>query len=156
MDSAIGAKIVVEDDDDVSSFSNLFSFSFSNLFSFVFFVFGKVLEFYLFIYFYWFLGLKEFDWEAAVREIDVACQTGKPSSSSCNLENHESEKKKKKNGSNSRQSTLHEFVGKEVPRPQKERSWDTVERGDERVCDVEIDAEAAKTWIYPGLILQSL
>ncbi|XP_024930384.2 DEAD-box ATP-dependent RNA helicase FANCM isoform X1 [Ziziphus jujuba] len=107
MDSAIGAKIVVEDDDD------------------------------------------EFDWEAAVREIDVACQTGKPSSSSCNFEKHESEKKKKKNGSNSRQSTLHEFVAKEVPRPQQERSWDTGERRDERVCDVEIDVEAAKTWIYP-------
>lgn len=79
----------------------------------------------------------------------MACQTGKPSSSSCNLKDHES--KKKKTGT-SRQSSLHEFVGKAVPRPQQERSWDTVERGDERVPHIEIDSEAAKTWIYPGFI----
>ncbi|KAF3445456.1 hypothetical protein FNV43_RR10632 [Rhamnella rubrinervis] len=109
MNSAIGPKIVIDDDD-------------------------------------------EFDWEAAVREIDVACQTGKPSSTSCTEEssrfappgNHENNKKT----GTARQSTLDKFIGKAVPRLHQE-SLDIAERGDERVSDIGIDAEAAKTWIYP-------
>ncbi|KAL5559339.1 hypothetical protein UlMin_035550, partial [Ulmus minor] len=87
----------------------------------------------------------DFDWEAAVREIDVACETAKATSTSSpiappdNLDNY-----KKKPGT-SRQSTLDRFV---VSKPQPE-SWDVGEPCDERVPNVEIDAEAAKSWIYP-------
>lgn len=56
----------------------------------------------------------------------------------------------------SRQSTLDKFVAKAgPPRRQSQnrgadlRDQDGVE-GDERVSCIDIDAEAAKTWIYPG------
>ncbi|KAE8022325.1 hypothetical protein FH972_008133 [Carpinus fangiana] len=104
-----------------------------------------------------------FDWEAAVREIDVACQTTKPSTSHADqfishfttpVSNASCSKTKQKAGV-SRQSTLDKFVAKAgPPRPQSQnrgaelRDQDGVE-GDERVSCIDIDPEAAKTWTYP-------
>ncbi|KAI4332333.1 hypothetical protein L6164_017253 [Bauhinia variegata] len=102
-----------------------------------------------------------FDWEAAAREIDAACQLTNPSTSiiseSCDVAENSKiwgSKREKKPGA-SRQSTLDKFVGKEEkPKPQfeigdnGEQHRDCVE-GDETVSFVDIDAEAAKTWIYP-------
>lgn len=93
-----------------------------------------------------------------MREIEAACQVSKlPSTSSC-LEqpspfappnNHD--EKKKSGTSSSRQSTLHEFVGKAkvVPRPQV-KVFQEQHFGNERLPAVQIDVQAAKTWIYPG------
>ncbi|WCJ44258.1 ATP-dependent DNA helicase MPH1, partial [Euphorbia peplus] len=95
----------------------------------------------------------DFDWEAAVREIDVACQTAKPSTSySSNT---------KKNAS-SKQATLDSFFRKGFSNgttrppsplvdepPNHQHCW--VEVDEERPgggC-IAIDPEAAKTWIYP-------
>lgn len=85
----------------------------------------------------------------------MACQAGKPSSTCYTEEcsrfappgNHES---KKKSGT-CRQSTLDRFIGRADPTPQQQ-SLCSEELGDERVSHVDIDAEAAKTWIYPGSI----
>ncbi|KAL6318094.1 hypothetical protein AAG906_035239 [Vitis piasezkii] len=86
----------------------------------------------------------EFDWEAAFREIDVACQTTKPSIS-C------SDNNKPKL---SKQSTLDKFISPAGAVPPLENG-DTLDRdksnlvGDEGLCCIDVDAEAAKTWIYP-------
>ncbi|XP_034676196.1 DEAD-box ATP-dependent RNA helicase FANCM isoform X2 [Vitis riparia] len=86
----------------------------------------------------------EFDWEAAFREIDVACQTTKPSIS-C------SDNNKPKL---SKQSTLDRFISPAGAVPPLENG-DTLDRdksnlvGDEGLCCIDVDAEAAKTWIYP-------
>ncbi|XP_058189885.1 DEAD-box ATP-dependent RNA helicase FANCM isoform X2 [Rhododendron vialii] len=98
----------------------------------------------------------EFDWEAAVREIDVACQSTNPTISSPNARTNNSV-------SSSRQSTLDRFIQKAGPsvrsedRIDREIDQDRVEeidldkfQGSGRVSYVEIDAEAAKTWIYPA------
>ncbi|KAJ0024974.1 hypothetical protein Pint_07664 [Pistacia integerrima] len=80
----------------------------------------------------------EFDWEAAVREIDVACEIKKPFTST-NL------------CSTSKQSTLDKFLGK-VQFNQRRQQFNEHEpepESDEKICYVDIDAEAAKTWIYP-------
>ncbi|XWS24799.1 hypothetical protein CRYUN_Cryun27aG0015700 [Craigia yunnanensis] len=96
----------------------------------------------------------EFDWEAAVREIDKACENTKSSSSTSS--SHFAPPPllaqiSKKN--TSRQSTLDRFIGTVGPRPPSDNHR-TVEvevdvECDERVASVDIDTEAAKTWIYP-------
>lgn len=86
----------------------------------------------------------EFDWEAAFREIDVACQTTKPSIS-CS-DNYKPKL--------SKQSTLDKFISPAGAVPPLENG-DTLDRdksnlvGDEGLCCIDVDAEAAKTWIYP-------
>lgn len=141
------------------------------------------------------LVLKEFDWEAAVREIDVACQAtnaeNPPSTSTfncsfdCNSEidpNPVQELRRKgkfdanfTSVSSTRQSTLDSFVGFSSNYSKKSEgkaessnglggntsNGDSI--GDHNVaqCDdtemlnglIKIDAEAAKTWIYPGYFL---
>ncbi|OMP00248.1 hypothetical protein COLO4_12801 [Corchorus olitorius] len=103
----------------------------------------------------------EFDWEAAVREIDKACQTSKPSSnnSSSHFPPPPSAHIPKRNAAmatavgTSKQSTLDKFIARVGPRPASDKHQ-TVEpevdvEGDYRVASVDIDMEAAKTWIYP-------
>ncbi|CAK7344911.1 unnamed protein product [Dovyalis caffra] len=113
----------------------------------------------------------EFDWEAAVREIDVACERAKnPSSSSSSTANNHAPSSSsftppvnvnnsyystKKTGT-CKQSTLDKFIGKvghvnlPVNRTFEVRHLqDNGINGDNRPSCIEIDAEAAKTWIYP-------
>ncbi|KAG5233213.1 DEAD-box ATP-dependent RNA helicase FANCM [Salix suchowensis] len=108
----------------------------------------------------------EFDWEAAVREIDFACErANKPSfttinqaSSSnftppANILNNSTSYSSTKTGT-CKQSTLDKFIGKARPpvNPTVEvrhHQGNGIINSDERPCCVEIDAEAAKTWIYP-------
>ncbi|KAK4256250.1 hypothetical protein QN277_009138 [Acacia crassicarpa] len=84
-----------------------------------------------------------FDWDAAAREIDVACKATKPSTSLGDT------------SSNSRQMTLDKFLGKkETPRPQLEdpkigKNEQDCFAGDEGASCIEVDTEAVKTWIYP-------
>ncbi|KAK9270011.1 hypothetical protein L1049_025584 [Liquidambar formosana] len=101
-----------------------------------------------------------FDWEAAVREIDVACQATKPSTSRPVEFSHSVPadpipcSKNNKRPLTSRQPTLDNFVGRAGLRPFTENravrdsGQDEIE-GDERACCIDIDSEAAKTWIYP-------
>ncbi|KAI3515640.1 hypothetical protein L1887_14541 [Cichorium endivia] len=108
----------------------------------------------------------DFDWEAAVREIDVACNEATKQSSSGvtttsatiyrNSNSHTSSCPKIENNkpSSSRQSTLDRFIGstglKSANQDVKRDAQDNVECNiDERLSDVSIDPEAAKTWIYP-------
>ncbi|XP_057504285.1 DEAD-box ATP-dependent RNA helicase FANCM isoform X2 [Actinidia eriantha] len=101
----------------------------------------------------------EFDWEAAVREIDVACEASKQSTSNpihhpLAETNTQSSINTHKESFASRQSTLDRFIQKERPgvRLEKENVWeinqDKVEASEGVSC-VKIDSEAAKTWIYP-------
>ncbi|XP_065847940.1 DEAD-box ATP-dependent RNA helicase FANCM isoform X2 [Euphorbia lathyris] len=111
-----------------------------------------------------------FDWEAAVRQIDVACQSAQ-SSTSLPTNSYSSHFVPPPNSSNyfsssnnftkktapCKQSTLDSFFGKGVsigtpPRTPlvddpNQQYW--VEGNEERPCCIEIDPEAAKTWIYP-------
>ncbi|KAI6691254.1 hypothetical protein NL676_028082 [Syzygium grande] len=107
----------------------------------------------------------DFDWDAAVREIDAACESSRPPSVSdpfktprvalARLGNAEDPRVlgKKSNGV-SRQSTLDSFVGRSLVRTEP---GNLAIRGGEQAradCNdaascVEIDPEAAKTWIYP-------
>ncbi|CAH9136790.1 unnamed protein product [Cuscuta epithymum] len=116
-----------------------------------------------------------FDWEAAVREIDVACEATAAavsvnetlSSSSHGVSTSAPIKKTltKPNGgapASARQSTLDKFLEfspkakNAEPSPHcsnpfgilNEKDFDN--EGDERVCFVPLDLEAAKTWIYPA------
>ncbi|KAK0577324.1 hypothetical protein LWI29_031299 [Acer saccharum] len=107
----------------------------------------------------------EFDWEAAVKEIDVACETTKPSSASNpDASTNFSSNDQKKKPSISKQSKLDKFFGNAGPRPQVGLRPQVgqiaqlgpgpqfnveFDEGDEKMCYLEIDAEAAKTWIYP-------
>ncbi|KDP34815.1 hypothetical protein JCGZ_11177 [Jatropha curcas] len=119
----------------------------------------------------------EFDWEAAVREIDVACQSANNPSTSLpnNFASSSSSHSRPLNGiyKNSnlcftnkivkksgacKQSTLDMFIGKGLgpgPRPGNSMVDDLNQQvgvegnDDERASYVEIDPEAAKTWIYP-------
>ncbi|KAI9201492.1 hypothetical protein LWI28_024242 [Acer negundo] len=107
----------------------------------------------------------EFDWEAAVKEIDVACETTKPSSASNpDASTNFSSNDQKKKPSISKQSKLDKFFGNAGPRPQVGLIPQVgpiaqlcpgpqfnveFDEGDEKMCYLEIDAEAAKTWIYP-------
>ncbi|XP_050233297.1 DEAD-box ATP-dependent RNA helicase FANCM isoform X2 [Mercurialis annua] len=108
----------------------------------------------------------EFDWEAAVREIDVACQTATSlqndasssriyrfnSNSNPNHIPNSNHVNMKKPGSSFKQSTLDRFIGNfqtdcnELNHQNVRVSGDD---DDQSVNCVEIDAEAAKTWIYP-------
>ncbi|XLR14107.1 hypothetical protein HN51_035008 [Arachis hypogaea] len=88
-----------------------------------------------------------FDWEAAAREIDVVCQQSKcVSSSGCDANGKA--KAKGNNGDSSRQSTLDQFVvtaKKEAPVLQAQHEEEEVPTS----AIHHIDADAAKTWIYP-------
>ncbi|KAI9383654.1 hypothetical protein POPTR_013G110200v4 [Populus trichocarpa] len=108
----------------------------------------------------------EFDWEAAVREIDASCErANNPSSTTINqasssnftppvnILNNSSYSSCTKTGT-CKQSTLDKFIGRanppvkptvEVRHPQ----GNGIINSDGRSCCVEIDAEAAKTWIFP-------
>ncbi|EXB22639.1 Fanconi anemia group M protein [Morus notabilis] len=100
------------------------------------------------------------DWVAACEEIDVVFQNRNlPSTSSSSssyvkptsfVPRDDSVENKKRNGTTSKQSTLDKFVFKAVPRPPPPIP-DVPKPVDEKVPRVEIDPEAAKTWIYPGL-----
>lgn len=113
---------------------------------------------------------QDFDWEAAVREIDVACGEAIKQSSSgvttttsatiyrnSNLHTGSYPKIENNKPSSSRQSTLDRFIGstglKSTNQDARHDAQDKVECNDERVSDVSIDPEAAKTWIYPGICL---
>ncbi|XP_039012224.1 DEAD-box ATP-dependent RNA helicase FANCM-like [Hibiscus syriacus] len=93
----------------------------------------------------------EFDWEAAVREIDKACDDRNFATSSSShfapppTVSHTS----KKNAS--KQSTLNRFIGKVGLRPPEyNRTAESYVGAEaEQVSSVHIDAEAAKAWIYP-------
>ncbi|KAM7507593.1 hypothetical protein LguiA_018046 [Lonicera macranthoides] len=91
---------------------------------------------------------EEFDWEAAVHEIDVACEnTNKSSASSFPIDHSH-----KKLGT-SRQSTLDKFMRTTSVRTENQSGRDRnsyKEEGDEGASCVKIDPEAAKTWIYPA------
>ncbi|KAM2027680.1 hypothetical protein ACFX1T_019937 [Malus domestica] len=109
----------------------------------------------------------DFDWEAAAKEIDVVYQTqaSRPSSTSDQSSHFAPPPSNintpvqnpiapipgnKKKAGTSRQSTLDKFIGRPPPgiRDVEERNLDCSE-GDGRVSCVPIDAEAAKTWMYP-------
>eukprot|EP00258_Populus_trichocarpa_P023752 XP_024439771.1 DEAD-box ATP-dependent RNA helicase FANCM isoform X5 [Populus trichocarpa] len=108
----------------------------------------------------------EFDWEAAVREIDSACErANNPSSTTINqasssnftppvnILNNSSYYSCTKTAT-SKQSTLDKFIGRANPpvKPTVEvrhHQGNGIFNSDGRPCCVEIDAEAAKTWIYP-------
>ncbi|CAI0556807.1 unnamed protein product [Linum tenue] len=128
-----------------------------------------------------------FDWEAAVREIDVACENAKPSSSSfhhsrpSSVLDLDAENRRPAGGGawnsegasnysssalvnngrrtgNCRQMTLDSFVGKAgAGRQVKKWVVEDVEGSAGNMGEVreggfscvEIDAEAAKTWVYP-------
>ncbi|KAL3503905.1 hypothetical protein ACH5RR_033746 [Cinchona calisaya] len=122
---------------------------------------------------------EEFDWEAAVREIDVACAQTTASVSTLNPKTEETHKRLVPNKPNSfpssstRQSTLDRFIGiasNSKWKPQENLSYgfprnnnnynyksiisngggEEVEgNAEESVSFVKIDPEAAKTWIYP-------
>ncbi|KAK8492167.1 hypothetical protein V6N11_046972 [Hibiscus sabdariffa] len=94
----------------------------------------------------------EFDWEAAVREIDKACDKRNFASSSSShfaLPHPPVPHISKKD--TSRQSTLDKFIGKVGPRPPEYNRMveGYVDVETEEVSSVHIDTEAAKTWIYP-------
>ncbi|CAL5333513.1 unnamed protein product [Camellia sinensis] len=112
----------------------------------------------------------EFDWEAAVREIDFACQaTTNPSTSNPIHHHHPLHQLSTKpplttniphsNNTHikslpSRQSTLDKFIRKPGPSaPPENRNVGDIDpnkyEGSEGVSCLNIDAEAAKTWIYP-------
>ncbi|MED6106841.1 hypothetical protein PIB30_008228 [Stylosanthes scabra] len=93
-----------------------------------------------------------FDWEAAAREIDVVCQQNKVASASASASGCDAKGKAKakgNSGESSRQSTLDEFVvtaKKEAPVLQAQHEEEEVPAS---ASIHPIDAEAAKTWIYP-------
>ncbi|KAL4324325.1 hypothetical protein GQ457_11G011450 [Hibiscus cannabinus] len=94
----------------------------------------------------------EFDWEAAVREIDKACDKRNfASSSSSHFALHPPPVPHISKKDTSRQSTLDKFIGKVGPRPPEYNRMveGYVDVEAEEVSSVHIDAEAAKTWIYP-------
>lgn len=89
----------------------------------------------------------QFDWEAAVREIDLAClKSLNPSSSSSSNKDNVTKPAK-------RQSTLDRFIARPdhyPPPPDPPVFSDPNFDNDNSPC-VGIDPETAKTWIYPGL-----
>ncbi|KAG6578303.1 DEAD-box ATP-dependent RNA helicase FANCM, partial [Cucurbita argyrosperma subsp. sororia] len=112
--------------------------------------------------------VNDFDWEAAVKEIDVACLSGihsassrslhssllaSPDASAENPASFPSPEENEKRGT-SRQSTLHRFIIN--PNAKSQKKTPEVEEPvqdralvEDSVCLVDIDQEAAKTWIYP-------
>ncbi|KAK8542499.1 hypothetical protein V6N12_015095 [Hibiscus sabdariffa] len=95
--------------------------------------------------------LDEFDWEAAVREIDKACDNRNFASSSSSHFAPPPPLPRVSKKDTSRQSTLDRFIGKVGPRPPEYNRMieGYVDVEAEEVSSVHIDAEAAKTWIYP-------
>ncbi|KAK9095964.1 hypothetical protein Sjap_021461 [Stephania japonica] len=117
----------------------------------------------------------EFDWAAAVREIDVACQSGGASTSNPCQEGRDSVDLRvtgngivgfsrpqvpKRTSAAPRQLTLDKFVKGVARRPDVGSGSSGQQRveeegnngdgsGDWGPCYCEIDLEAAKTWIYP-------
>lgn len=101
--------------------------------------------------------MQEFDWEAAVKEIDVACQVVASTSNQENSSNSEIPFSNPKACVSSRQSTLDKFVrtNKRSSIPcasHLENGHSSFDTDDGGVCSG-IDLEAAKTWIYPGYFL---
>ncbi|KAK3033621.1 hypothetical protein RJ639_033746 [Escallonia herrerae] len=101
----------------------------------------------------------EFDWEAAVQEIDVACQASKPFTWAPDVHSHQVTDVPTclpipdKRPGTSRQSTLDRFMGipnsmPEIKKAHRDQDQYNVEFDEMPSC-VKIDAEAAKTWIYP-------
>lgn len=105
----------------------------------------------------------DFDWEAAVKEIDVTCLSGIHSASSHSLHPSDASaetpssfpfsKENEKRGT-SRQSTLHRFIVNPNAKPRKisldvEQPVEDPSLVEHSVGLVDIDEEAAKTWIYP-------
>ncbi|KAM7279588.1 hypothetical protein ACFE04_006722 [Oxalis oulophora] len=94
----------------------------------------------------------EFDWEAAVEQIDVACDNSSLKSSSLVVDNpnqlHYASINNSMKPSTSRQTTLDRFIEKAGPSrvPEVQPIENPVEWAS---SSVDIDAEAAKTWIYP-------
>lgn len=88
----------------------------------------------------------------------MACQTAKPCTPRPDQFSHFAPtisnfhySKNKKRAVPSRQSTLDKFVAKAgPPRPRSEEPDQDCAQGDEGVGYIDIDADAAKTWIYPG------
>lgn len=112
---------------------------------------------------------QDFDWEAAVKEIDVTCLSGIHSASSHSLHPSDASaetpssfpfsKENEKRGT-SRQSTLHRFIVNPNAKPRKisldvEQPVEDPSLVEHSVGLVDIDEEAAKTWIYPGESLNS-
>ncbi|XP_024961790.1 DEAD-box ATP-dependent RNA helicase FANCM isoform X2 [Cynara cardunculus var. scolymus] len=110
----------------------------------------------------------DFDWEAAVRAIDVAYEeaankfsstaaatttTSATPFGSSNLHMDSCPKTENNKPTSSRQSTLDRYIGftglKSVNQDARHDAQDKAECDDERVSSVSIDHEAAKTWIYP-------
>ncbi|KAJ9550475.1 hypothetical protein OSB04_014520 [Centaurea solstitialis] len=105
----------------------------------------------------------DFDWDAAVREIDVVCNQATTNKleeapfGSCNLPPMASSscpnKIENNKPSSSRQSTLDRFIGftglKSSNQDVKHDAKENSERDNGCVSSVSIDPEAAKTWIYP-------
>jgi len=117
-----------------------------------------------------YVGLQEFDWEAAVREIDDACQASTstrqqepPQQPPAETVGNGHNRKLKETHKNSRQSTLDIFISNGASKPYSENpvsgcevsDEDEKTKGKERACYVDIDPEAAKTWIYPGISISS-
>ncbi|CAH8254507.1 unnamed protein product [Arabidopsis lyrata] len=105
---------------------------------------------------------EEFDWEAAVKEIDLACLKTSNASSSSSSSSHFTPLAHPPITGNStkppakRQSTLDKFIGRTEHRPENQvvsqSNFDEFECGgndDDKSPLVGIDPEAAKTWIYP-------
>lgn len=117
------------------------------------------------------VSVQDFDWDAAVREIDIACENSKPSTSTASVDpfrtpcfassdalhrssNAQFAADKRMNGA-PRQSTLDKFIGRAGPRIELESRAVAIEDcghldSSGGMNCVEIDAEAANTWIYPG------
>ncbi|GAV57775.1 Helicase_C domain-containing protein/ResIII domain-containing protein [Cephalotus follicularis] len=97
-------------------------------------------------------GDDEFDWEAAVRAIDVACRENNNLKDNSNnkLSSHFAPLHTKESpAANCRQSTLDKFISKRKgPNPEPENR-EVVDDRIESVSCIDIDAEAARTWIYP-------
>ncbi|KAL4573319.1 hypothetical protein LXL04_020120 [Taraxacum kok-saghyz] len=107
----------------------------------------------------------DFDWDAAVREIDAACgaattlsssgvtSTSAPIYRNANIHTGSCPKTENNKPASSRQSTLDRFVGltglKSANQDVRHDAQDKVECNDEISSSVSIDPEAAKTWIYP-------
>ncbi|XP_057538948.1 DEAD-box ATP-dependent RNA helicase FANCM isoform X2 [Amaranthus tricolor] len=97
---------------------------------------------------------EDFDWEAAVREIDVACQSSSTKAQRIPLVKNGSNHQLNKVQNNCRQLKLDEFLSNGVSKSSTVnevgvRGKDEEIKVQERGCYVDIDPEAAKTWIYP-------
>lgn len=110
--------------------------------------------------------VQEFDWDSAVKEIDEATAiSNRPSSSHFASTSHSNQQIKEAHkypfaSSSSRQSTLDKFIqnstknAEKSSREQENRNGFGARNGNEGESYgpsyVEIDPEAAKTWIFPG------